>query len=188
LSVFLLAAAVVLLQVLVLTLVVASDPMMAPALPERGWIVVLRVHPGPRPGDVVGVAAGGKEYIRRVLAVGRQKVTFKRGVPVVDGKLLPQEDAPEGEVRFSIPRQDGTVSVRKARARLETVAAGRPEERRYQVWQPVKPRRRSKTVVVPPGEVFVVCDNRAHCKDSRHFGTIPAEQVWAMWWRDALPR
>ena len=164
------------------TIVVVGDPMMAPALPSRDWIVSVSRFPAPSPGDVVVVDVQGGQQVRRVVATGGQTVRFRRGILHVEGVAMTLAKA-GSEVRFSVKRADVGVEERRANVHRETVGSVS-----YDVF--VNPRRKpsTKAKTVPEGHVFVACDNRAHCRDSRHFGTVPVPRVVAMRAQDALRR
>lgn len=176
------AVAYVLLRAFLVEVVVASDPMMAPGLPPKGWTLAVRWFPSPGPGDVVAFSHGGKDYVRRVVAVGGETIRFDGGVPVVDGKPVPGEAA-GGTTTFSIPRAEG-ASRRRATVRRETLGG-----KTYEVWLRARGgKKKGRTKKVPAGHVFVACDNRAWCKDSRQLGTIPAAEVWGMRLADVIRR
>jgi len=180
--VVLVAVLYIVLRTFVLEVLIASDPMMAPTVETDGWTLVVRYFPDPRPGDVVAFDRKGKSYVRRVISTGKSKVRLDRGVPVIDGVAVPSE-AVEGKASFGLRRKEG-VDKRKARIRQESLGG-----RTYRVWTRWrKGKKKGRTKKVPEGHFFVACDNRAYCKDSRHFGAIPADDVWGMRLVDVVRR
>ena len=155
--------------------VVVADEMMAPAIRSGDWSVMFALRSEPVPGRLAGFDLKGRRFVRRIVAGPGATVRFKRGALHVDGAPVPTKKLPGPEVRYTISRADGQgVDLRKAVAFEERVGG-----RTYVTWARRKPRKGRKAIKVPPGHVFMACDNRSHCKDSRHFGPVPIEAVWA---------
>jgi len=118
-----------------------SSGSMAPTV-CTGDVVVLD-HLGPRRGlavdDIVTFPSptDGTEQIKRVVALGGQRVAIADAQLVVDGRPVPE------------PYVD--------HATIDGVYFG--------------------PVVVPPGSVFVLGDDREVSIDSRAFGPVPVEDV-----------
>jgi signal peptidase I len=168
------------IKVFLVELIVVSDPMMAPTLEQGDWFVGVKWVREPKPADLVVLTAEGKSYVRRVIAAGGQKVGYRKGNPFVDGAAFPTKDTGE-EATFSIPRADGLADQRKAKVLEQRIG-----ERSFRIYVDPKERsRRRKAKKVPAGHVWVSCDNRSYCRDSRHFGTVPRAAVWAVAWEDA---
>jgi signal peptidase I len=92
-------------------------------------------------GDVVSFRAPGKRngiYLKRVVAVGSDKVEIRDGVVSVNSR------------RVTEPYVEHVRGFRE----LGKIA-----------------------VVVPPGDMFVLGDNRDRSEDSRYFGTVPQSSV-----------
>ncbi len=156
--------------------VLIADEMMAPGLRAGGWIIMYGVGLEPAPGRLVGFEHKGSRYVRRVVGMPGDKVAFKGGKVHVNGAALPLAKAADEEVRFTVSRAEKQgADLKKAKAGRETLAG-----LTYDVWGPRKPKKKGKTVSVPAGQLFVMCDNRAYCRDSRHFGAIPTDSVWAV--------
>jgi signal peptidase I len=101
---------------------------------QRGDVVSF--HPPGRAGEV---------YLKRVVAVGGDRVESRDGVLYINGE----------------PRLE-------KRARFEMWPAG------------------AQQLVVAPGQLYVLGDNRDHSEDSRKFGTVPevnviGEPVMVLW-------
>lgn len=163
-------------------IVFVADEMMAPGLRPDGWIIMYGVGLKPAPGLLVGFEDKGSRYVRRVVGMGGDKVAYNAGVLHINGRRIDQAEVTPADVEFLVPRADRSGADRKkAVARREGLAGVT-----YEVWLPRKSgRKRTRTgkgkeVAVPAGHLFVLCDNRAHCRDSRHFGTIPEAAVWAV--------
>jgi signal peptidase I len=95
-------------------------------------------------------------YIKRIIGLPGDRVRIDHGAVAVNGQSL----AGQGEAAQS-ESLDGRSWRVRGKSDLDV------------------------DVVVPPGRVFVLGDNRGESKDSRHFGTVPmadvvgrARQVW----------
>lgn len=153
-----------------------ADEMMAPALRPDGWIIMYGIGLEPAPGLRVGFEDKGSRFVRRVVGMAGDKVAFKGGKVHVNGQAMTQTAGPQPEARFAVTRADRSgADEKRAVPKRETLGG-----HTYDVWNPRKPKKRGKTVTVPAGHLFVMCDNRAYCRDSRHFGTIPEKSVWAV--------
>jgi signal peptidase I len=116
----------------------------------------------PRPGDVVvfDSPADGVRLIKRVVAVGGQRVAVDRGRVIVDGQPLIDRSAPDVE-RY------GDLSVP-----LRLDHGGGPALR---------------PVLVPAGQVLVLGDHRGNSRDGRRFGFVPESELYGraegVFWR-----
>lgn len=94
--VFLLAA-LLLLFVMIFRIVVVSGESMLPTLHEGDYLVILSssIYRNPKQGDVVVISKdaydSGKPLVKRVVAVGGQKVDIRDGVVYVDEKPVKGE-------------------------------------------------------------------------------------------------
>jgi signal peptidase I len=122
--------------VLPVRLMRVGSASMAPTI-SPGDLLVVHSWGSPARMDVVAVDAGDEVLVKRVAAVGGDRVAIEDGVLVVDG-------APVCETAADPRALDG-------------------------VW--IGP------LTVPPGELFLLGDNRGDSVDSRTFGTLPEAHV-----------
>ena len=103
-------------------------------------------------------------YIKRVIGLPGDHVTIKGHEVAVNGKSLTREESVDGE-RIVVREQSGE---RRWRVQWDKNAAGADVD-----------------VTVPPGQIFLLGDNRDNTTDSRKFGAVPlsdlvgrARQIW----------
>jgi signal peptidase I len=133
--------------------------------PERGDVVVFRYPENP-----------SVDYIKRVVGLPGDEIAYYHKLIYVNGKPIPQKplapyDGPEAAL---VP---GAVT------RLEELA-----DVAHQILvQPWKPSVEGQ-FTVPPGQYFVMGDNRDNSNDSRYWGTVPeanlvgrAFVIWMNW-------
>jgi signal peptidase I len=121
-------------------------------VPATTWYVV--EFEGPQPGDVVVLESpeSGEVLLKRVVAIAGDRVAVRSGRLIIDGRPIPIEVTAEGLLERL---GDGTHS-------LKLDQGGGPN---------------LGPVVVPPGMVLVMGDNRGSSHDGRMFGFVGRQVV-----------
>jgi signal peptidase I len=131
-------------------------------------------YSSPQPGDVVVLKKeeGGRSFVKRVVAVGGDHVQMKDGRLYVNGAIAARESLGD----YNDPG-NGTGS-----AVLTLYRETLPNGRSYQIAELSDKEFFDNTpdFLVPPGQLFLLGDNRDSSMDSRasgEFGFIPVEHV-----------
>ena len=149
-----------------LRLPVLNRKIIAVGEPKRGDVMVFR-YPGNPSVD----------YIKRVVGLPGDHIVYNDKKLYINGKLMPQ--TADGQFVYSEGRQHGIVS-RKVREDLDGVV--------HDILLSSRPQQAPMEFTVPPGQYFVMGDNRDRSWDSRYWGTVPeknivgkAFMIWFSW-------
>jgi len=106
-----------------------------------------------RRGDVVifDSPADGTRLVKRVVAVGGDRVSLENGQLTINGNTAAAPGAPAVEILGDKP------------VRLRLDHGGGPE----------------LDIVVPDGELLALGDHRGNSRDSRYFGLVPESEIYA---------
>ncbi len=122
--------------------------------PERGDLIVFH-NPTPQ---------GGRNFIKRVIALAGDTVVIEGDHVEINGKRLPRERIPGEALREIQDQITGNA--------FYEFNTGRRYKVGYGDFVGKKPVRERFEIVVPARSVFVLGDNRDRSRDSRHFGAI----------------
>ena len=121
-------------------------------VPFTDITVVSRDEPGRGDIAVFKSPRDGVRLIKRVVAVGGDRVALEDGHLSINGQRLAETGAPDVEY------------FGDRRARLNLDMGGGPD---------------IDGLVIPPGQVLVVGDYRGNSIDGRYFGLVPASALYA---------
>lgn len=127
----------------------------------------------PKAGDVVvfRVPFNTKvSYVKRVIGLPGDRLQMKNGRLWINGKELPLEPANTGEV------EDGATNTIPGQLhQVPQYTETLPNGYKHPIfkWQWDGDLDNTPEIVVPPGHLFMMGDNRDDSADSRVFGTVP---------------
>jgi signal peptidase I len=128
----------------------------------------------PQPGDVVVIKKkeGGRSFVKRVVAVGGDRVQMKAGRLYINGAMVEREALGDD----NLPGNGTGSDV------LELYRETLPNGRSYRIVElsDKEPYDNTPEFLVPPGALFLLGDNRDSSLDSRapgEFGLISLEHV-----------
>ncbi|MCK5925893.1 MAG: signal peptidase I [Methylococcales bacterium] len=134
--------------------------------PERGDVMVFRYPKEP-----------AVDYIKRVIGLPGDKITYKEKQVYINDKLMPQIELETYEGLGQGKSMSGAAHLTED---LETV--------KHSILVRQEPRSNESVYIVPQGHYFVMGDNRDNSNDSRYWGTVPEENlvgkaffVWMNW-------
>ncbi|NCT82660.1 MAG: signal peptidase I [Comamonadaceae bacterium] len=124
----------------------------------------------PRRGDVVTLnsPAGGTRLIKRIVGLPGDRIAMRDDVLVLNGRPLAYRD---GHTRGERVTPGWVVDALRATEHLD----GRPHA--VQFLPALRARRDFAEITVPPGQVFLLGDNRDNSADSRFIGCVPRERL-----------
>ena len=153
---------------------VANTKFVDIGQPERGDVVVFR-FPGMTPDD----PTRGTDYIKRVIGLPGDEITYRDKMVFVNGEPVPQDEV--GVYQGEGAGQDMTGAVLKTE-RLPGVDHSILQQRAG--YFPI----REGTWRVPEQHYFVLGDNRDNSQDSRFWGFVPEQNlvgkaflIWMYW-------
>jgi signal peptidase I len=132
--------------------------------------VVLLPLGEPRRGDVVTLSspAGGTRLIKRIVGLPGDRVAMQGDVLILNGRPLAYRDSrTQGEA----VAPGWVVDAVRATEDL----GGHPHPVQFLPRLPA--RRDFAEITVPPGQYFLLGDNRDNSEDSRFIGTVPREKL-----------
>lgn len=171
-TILLAVGAALLVRSFVMTAFKVPTGSMRPALLPGDFVFVNRLtflfFDQPRPGQLValkGIEGSEVSYLKRIIGVEGDKVELKDGIlylndqPAKYLEMSEQSKVPNPEVfkvvNEVLPFGEHEILVRKD---LQSADFG--------------------PLIVPPGEVFLLGDNRDTSEDSRFWGTVPLTHIF----------
>ena len=103
--------------------------------------------------------------IKRIVGVAGDHIRLRSGKPIVNGKPLPEPYAFYSEARPNNFR-DNFPSLRETDPNLDPAW-----------WDQMRHLVQGGEITVPPGEYFVLGDNRNDSEDSRYWGFVPRDAL-----------
>ena len=136
---------------------------LAARLPKRGDVVVFRL-PGSDP----------VLYVKRVIGLPGDKVELRQNALILNDEEARYQAASEAAIA-DMPDHESYKLVQEELKGSSRVVALRTGDQNHSFGP----------VIVPPGHVFVLGDNRDSSDDSRYWGPVPAVnlegRVWLVW-------
>jgi signal peptidase I len=141
--------------------------------PKRGDVIVFKYPLDPE-----------IDYIKRVVALPGERVSVKNNEVFIDGRPMPRELLKIPCSYQEGPQVEGQPNEKKCERWLENLD-GKVHPTNVDPDHP-SPTANYAGLVVPPGRVFVMGDNRDNSNDSRGWGTVPEELIKGraliVWW------
>ncbi|HEX3698050.1 MAG TPA: signal peptidase I [Polyangia bacterium] len=138
--------------------------------PERGDVIVFKYPLDP-----------GTDYIKRVVGLPGDVVEVRQETVYINGHAVPREHLPKP----CHSSESGGGARDDCEYWVETLD-GKPHET---IQEPMRGGRDYNRTVVPPGNVFVMGDNRDNSSDSRVWGTVQHDLIKGkaliVWWSRA---
>ena len=132
--------------------------------PVRRGDVIVFYKPNPETPDLI--------LVKRAIGIPGDRIHLRHGIVYVNGVA-------QNEPYAQMPRDDGSMNDAYIPYRddFPSVTPG-PDEELTELWREDLPTHiQGDDLVVPPGKVFAMGDNRTKSLDSRYWGFVPEENI-----------
>jgi signal peptidase I len=138
-------------------------PFMAYRPVRRGDVIVF-MKPNPETPDLI--------LVKRAIGIPGDRVHLRHGIVYLNGVA-------QNEPYASMPHDDGNFNdgYIPYRDDFPSVAPG-PDDELTELWREELPTHiQGDDLVVPPGKIFAMGDNRMESLDGRYWGFVPQENI-----------
>jgi signal peptidase I len=147
----------------------APPTKWAPFLPyrqvRRGDIIVF-LKPNPETPDLI--------LVKRAIGIPGDRIHLRKGVVYVNGVAQNEPYAHMPTESYDGDEEDSYIPYRDD---FPAIPPG-PGDELTEVWRQELPTVvQGDDIVVPPGKVFAMGDNRTHSLDGRYWGFVPDENI-----------
>jgi signal peptidase I len=131
-----------------------SKTKLGASAPERGDLVVFTYPNQPT-----------VSYVKRVVAIPGDRVQLKKNHLIIN------------DVAYAYTKVEGDDIDNPNAELFDIYLEKSADEERKVIFQKQSDQKDFGPVVVPPGEIFLLGDNRDASDDSRYWGSVPVDQV-----------